>query len=399
MEKIAILGAGSFGTSLAVVLSKNNHSIQLYTEEPDVYYLLALHRINRRYLPGYKLESNITPTTDLSETIKDADYIFVTVPFQNVREVMEAIKTKVDPKSVIVLTSKGMIGEGLSVSELTTKIVPNNHVCGLYGITFAELIAGGSGFSSMCIASNNKPIASDVAELFLKKNQGNFRIYVSDDLKGAEFGGAMKNVYAIAMGLFDGYLEFVQSKEREKTPKVGATPKIYLSRHSLLNLCILEFIELGVAHKVKLYTLLGPSGVGDIVACANDSSRNYKYGKWNASLEFKDEAQVEPALPLHEGYDAVKSAKNIADRYERETPILHAVYDILYNKTDIQKRIRSTIPPLLIKLAKKIESDEENYIENKIRESLCKPIPIPIPNKITEGTNSYIIAVQKSQLE
>lgn len=363
MEEIAIVGAGSFGTAIAIILTNNGHRLRLYVREPDTLNIIESWGMNQTYLPGYNLNlDNIYLTDNMLDAIKNVKYIFFTVPSQNIHEVITKLKFVINDKTIIVLTSKGMI-DGFSVSEITQEILPYNKICGIYGITFAELIAGGEGFSSMCIASEDESIATEIAKLFISNNNSShFRIYISKDLKGAEFGGAMKNVYAIAMGLYDGYLEFVQNNPKSKGKK------IFLSRHSLLNLCIMEFIELGLANGVKLYTLLGPSGIGDIVACAGDptknSSRNYQYGRWNASLEFREygEYQYKHAPTLHEGYDTVKSAKIMANRYKIETPILDAVHNILYNKdnkTNRKNRIQLIIPPLLEKLAIMVESKDE----------------------------------------
>jgi glycerol-3-phosphate dehydrogenase (NAD(P)+) len=349
--------------------------------------MIALHQMNPTHLPGFKLDLNkINLKNNLSDAVKNVSYVILTVPAPDIEDVLNNIKGNIDSKTIIILTSKGMVGEGISVSELTKNTFPNNKICGLYGITFAELVAGGDGFSSMSIASEDLCVAESVSKLFFnKRDPGHFRIYVSSDLRGTEFGGAMKNVYAIAMGLYDGYLKYVDQ---------NPISKISLSNYSFLNLCIMEFIEFGLAYQAKIYTLLGPSGIGDIVACANESSRNYRYGLWNASLEFEDKANYEHALSLHEGYETVKSAQIIAKNCGVDTPILDTVYDILYNKNGIQNRIQSTIPPLIKKLAIIIESEEEEKLRKKICGSLKVPDTFPNGSINRSGITPFMTSIK-----
>lgn len=358
MSNVAVVSAGNYGTALAHVLSENDHLIRIHVRETDTYHVIRASHVNATYLPGIHLNENrIVATTELADAVRGMEFILLTVPSQYVRETIRALAQYLDPQAIIVLTSKGMLvekegmGERLvTMSEIADQELPeSNSVCGLYGITFAKFIALGKGLSSMCIASVDENAAKRVAGLFTKRTSKNFRIYVSSDLRGAEFGGAMKNVYAIAMGIFDEYLD-----AKEDSEELGVKP----SRYPLLNLCMMEFVKFGLAHKVKIHTLLGPSGIGDIEACA-PLSRNYQYGRWLARVALREVAEKAP--PLHEGYDTVAATMKLANEYQLDTPILRATYDILFNS----KKIEEVIPPLLKNLAQVVSADEEDKL-NKV---------------------------------
>ena len=365
MSIIAIVSAGAFGTALAKVLAQNNHEIRLHVlkTEIDTYQLIKKTGVNATYLSGVSLDMNwIHPKIDLADAVRGAEFILLTIPAQYARQTIGTLKPYLEPTATVILTSKGLIEDGAQLSEIVAQELPNNRVCGIYGIMFAKLICLSNGFSSMCIASPDKDVSETVANLFISDNSNKFRIYLSDDLLGAEFGGAMKNVYAIAMGIFDGYFEVTKS-----TLSADEMFWVKTSRHSLLNLCMMEFVEFGLCHGARIHTLLGPSGIGDIQAGADESSRNYKFGHWFAQLDIIN--KPEPPPKLHEGFDTVRAAMKLSEKYSLDMPILKATYDILFN----DKNITEVVPSLLSILGVKVKATNENKFNTGIKASINMP--------------------------
>lgn len=365
MSSIAVISAGSFGTALAFTLSKRGHQVKLHVRETDTFQVIKTTKSNATYLPGFVLDENIVAaaTTRIAEAVRGVEFVLLTVPSQYARQTARDLRDYLEPKAVVILTSKGMLVEGDSMSEILRQEIPQNQLCGLYGITFANHVASGEGLSSMCIASPNRRVAEKVAKLFvnhapLETTANNLRIYVTDDLRGVEFGGAMKNVYAIAMGIFDGYFLFLQSCG-------NISPSVQISRHSLLSECIVEFIRFGLSHGAKMYTLLGSSGIGDIQACATELSRNYRYGCWRAKVEL--EKTPEKAPDLHEGYDTVQAAMKLSSKYGLDTPILKATHDILFDES---RNIKEVVPSLLKKLTVAVDRSEEEKFNNLLIDSI-----------------------------
>jgi glycerol-3-phosphate dehydrogenase (NAD(P)+) len=344
-REIAVVGGGSYGTALAKVLTENGHNLRLYVYESDTCLLIEKTGINARWLPGFQLNmARITVTRDAAAAVKGARIVFLAVPAQHMEQVLHSLKGGLSSEAIVVVTSKGMIkhetmaGLAERILELTS-----SRVCGVYGITFARAIASEKSdaglLSSMCIASVDESVARTVAALFTSTTAQKFRIYVGTDIRGAEFGGAMKNVYAIAMGLLDGWLEARRAQTAERIA-INAT------RYSLLNLCVLEFMTFGMAYGGRPDTLLGPSGVGDITACVSETSRNYRYGRWHAKLELEGGTEAGP--DLFEGYETLRAAVQFAMAHPSlDLPILNATYDVLFNR----KRLEDVYPELLSRIS------------------------------------------------
>jgi glycerol-3-phosphate dehydrogenase (NAD(P)+) len=356
MSNIAIVGAGSYGTALARVLSDRGYSIGLYVRETDVHHAILDHGINAHFLPNVRLDTNLVrPTTELAEAVRGADFVFLAVPAPWVRSTLIGLEGLIEPNAVLVLTSKGLEKSGKTMAQLAAEILPSVTLCGLYGITFARAISVGQRLASMCVASHDLQVASAVADLFLHnrrkhrsatKPPGEFRIYLSTDHTGAELGGALKNAYSIAMGVIDQYLESTAKAAIQEPPRPRS------SRYALMNLCMLELVSFGLEQGAQLDTLMGPSGIGDFAACVSTDpravqSRNYDYGRWKAKSELEKGYRT-GAPESHEGHDTVLGAfRLLAASNKSRFPILIAVYDVLFEA----KKVAEVMPRLLRELS------------------------------------------------
>jgi glycerol-3-phosphate dehydrogenase (NAD(P)+) len=372
MSDIAIVSAGSYGTALARVLSDQGHQVRLHVRETDTYHVLTRSGVNATYLPGVPLNMQFVHASgELAECVRGAEFVFLTVPSQYARLVMRQLTSYLDARAIMVLTSKGLEDTGATMSDIALDVLPGIGRCGLYGITFAKAIAMNQRLASMCVASPNLQHAHMVAELFLRAGSKGYRISLSRDLRGAELGGAMKNAYAISMGIFDAYLESTSKADprEEKRPRS--------SRYSLMSVCMLEFVQFGLRLGARLHTLLGPCGIGDLTACVSVLSRNYQYGRWMALTEVQTLA--EPAPPLHEGYDTVKGAAVLLGKQKGlDMPILSATYDILFKS----KKVNHLVPELLKQLSGCISSDVQEEFDSSVLKALGQRVdPPPAPEK------------------
>jgi glycerol-3-phosphate dehydrogenase (NAD(P)+) len=353
MERIAVIGAGNYGTALASVLAQHGYHVRLFTIESDVFHMIKTAHTNARYLHGVDLERNLVHPyffSQLPEVVSDADAVFLTVPAQHAPSTMRDLHKFMDHNAILVVTSKGMIAPHFTMSAIAKEECPGVRVCGLYGITFAQLMSLGLGMSSMCIASPDRTVADEVAGLFTGRVPGRFRVYISSDLKGVEFGGAMKNVYAITMGILDKYLDHEANSRLWGEENKRKREALRATRSSLLNICALEFLSFGEAFGAARNTLLGPSGFGDIYASAGNLSRNYRFGEAFAILQLEKRAVDMPNT--HEGYDTVGAARELARRCGVATPMLDLTHDVLFAEVENpEHRLESAVPRLIAELA------------------------------------------------
>jgi len=325
-EKVAILSAGKFGTALAAALSRVGNDVMLHTPEAMVLQTIRQTQRNTMYLKGIPLGNKIVATSDLSEALAGADVAFLAIPAQHTDQFFTQNRKAIGPNKILVSTCKGLLEQGLSVSQLAESLLENVRPCVLSGITFATDVAQDVPISSMSVAAKDISVARRVASLFdgLK-----LTTYVSSDFRGVEFGGAAKNVYAIAMGIVDSFV-----KHRLKGA-LGA-------RCSILTESITEFVSLGRAYGGKLHSLLGPAGIGDIIACATHRSRNYKFGHSFADLELAPGTDEDPAggATVEEGYIACQAVYRLSRNYhELETPVLEMVHSIIVDRRPVADEV------------------------------------------------------------
>lgn len=308
-QKIGVVGAGSWGTALAMVLADNQFPITLWGYDPAQVDLLKSTGENKAYLPGVKLPSNITPTASLAD-VADADVVLIVTPSRNLHEVVDRLAQTGLPESTIILScTKGIEqGTGLRMTELIANQFPKNPIAVLSGPSHAEEVARKMP-TAIVIGSADKTALENLQTAFSNKY---FRAYTSDDVPGIELGGALKNIFAIGAGMNDGL-------------GLGDNTKAALVTRSLA-----ELIRLGAALGGRRETFQGLSGIGDlIVTCFSQHSRNRSFGERLAKGETTAHIAHSTKM-IAEGVPNTLSAYECARRFNLETPIIDQIYAVLY---------------------------------------------------------------------
>ncbi|MCS6809060.1 MAG: NAD(P)H-dependent glycerol-3-phosphate dehydrogenase [Bacteroidota bacterium] len=314
--RVSVLGAGGWGTALALLLSANNHSVTLWARSYDTIAHMRRTRINSAYLPGVSIPDTIILTHDPEEATL-ADMLVVAIPTQFIRPVFEEYRFRTEGK-IIVSTSKGVERSTLMrVSEILHNVahVPPHAFAALTGPSHAEEVARELP-TTVVAASKSEEVAKLVQRVFTRPT---FRVYHSADVIGAELGGAVKNVIAISAGIVDGL-------------GMGDNTKAALITRGLA-----EITRLGVALGAQPMTFSGLSGLGDlIVTCASRHSRNRAVGEHIARGKTLDQIRRE-TQQIAEGVFSSESIHALAQKTGVEMPIVHQVYEVLFhNKTPYQ---------------------------------------------------------------
>jgi len=318
MAVISIIGAGSWGTSLSVLLHKNGHVVRvwsLFQEEVD---MLNNEREHKRNLPGVKIPDEIRFTTDIEECLKGHDYIILVVPSQVVRETCRLFAPYACKDDIVVICSKGLEeNTGMRLSEVLLSEVPNVQPVALYGPSHAEEVAIGIP-TTVVAASDNRDAAMKVQDIFMTPE---FRVYTSSDLIGAEIGAALKNIIALCGGICDG---------------LGYGDN---SKAALITRGITEIARLGKAMGANPKTFTGLTGIGDVIVTATSNhSRNLRAGRLIGRGYTAEEAQKEVRMVV-EGISATRAAKELADKYKVSMPIVEEAYKILFEGKDCRKAV------------------------------------------------------------
>tara|TARA_B100001123_G_scaffold399780_1_gene485007 strand:+ start:425 stop:1429 length:1005 start_codon:yes stop_codon:yes gene_type:complete len=307
---IAVLGAGSWGTALALQLAKTNRQIWLWGRNKEQIASIKDHQINLLYLPGIELPENVRPETDLAKCLNGANDVLICVPSYALRETLTTVAPLIDQDTRVCWATKGFeLSTGQLPHQIASEILGDQRlVAVLSGPTFAMEVGKGLP-TAIAVAASNKRYAEEIATLL---SNNNFRAYTSGDMIGVEVGGAVKNVLAIAAGVSDG-LGF------------GANSRIALITRGLA-----EMTRLGVAIGAQPETFMGLSGIGDLVlTCTDDQSRNRRLGLLLATGKSIESAQLEIGQVV-EGVRAAKAVKEVATRHKVVMPICFESYRILY---------------------------------------------------------------------
>jgi glycerol-3-phosphate dehydrogenase (NAD(P)+) len=308
-KKISVIGAGGWGTSLALLLAESRAQVRLWAHNPDVSAELVKSRTNDSYLPGIRLLPNIYATGNLADTL-DADLFLIVTPSKALRQVAEQLKALgIPPGKVVISCTKGIEhGTGKLMSQILEEVLPNNPVAVLSGPNHAEEVARRVPAASV-VGSAHKDLLEPLQKAF---SLPTFRTYTTDDVVGIQLGGALKNIFAISAGVSDGF-------------NLGDNAKAGLVTRSLA-----EMMRLGLALGGRQETFFGLSGVGDLmVTCFSNHSRNRRVGERLGRGETP--AQIQASMKMvAEGIPTALSAWECANKYSLEAPITFEVYSVLY---------------------------------------------------------------------
>lgn len=306
----AVVGAGSWGTALALQFARSGREVRLWGRDQQQLAQIADESCNSRYLPGAEFPDNLRAVTRLEDCLADARDVLVAVPSHGLRETLLAIRPFLSDESRVCWATKGFeLHTGKLPHQVAAEVLgADRPVAVLSGPTFAKEV-GEQLPTAMTVAANDDQFAADLARSLSGEN---FRAYTSSDMIGVEVGGAVKNVLAIGAGMSDG-LGF------------GANSRIAMITRGLV-----EMTRLGVALGAKRETFMGLAGMGDLVlTCTDDLSRNRRMGLALASGKTVQEAQEE-IQQVVEGVMAAEAVKEVAEELGIEMPICHQIYRILY---------------------------------------------------------------------
>ncbi|KAF3978017.1 MAG: NAD(P)-dependent glycerol-3-phosphate dehydrogenase [Methylococcales symbiont of Iophon sp. n. MRB-2018] len=307
---ISILGAGSWGTALAIQAAKNGCKTMLWGHDPKHILNLLKAKENKHYLPGLKFPVSLKVTDDLEKAARFGSVILLSVPSHAFKTTLLQLKPYIGDNTRIAWATKGFDPEnGQLLHQIVNQSFPNiNHTAVLSGPTFAQEVAAGLP-AAITIASLNSDFSSQLASIF---HNSRFRAYTSKDMIAVQVGGAVKNVLAIAAGIADG-LGF------------GAN-----TRAALITRGLQEIIRLGIKLGGQPETFMGLAGLGDLIlTCTDNQSRNRRFGLALGEGKNK-EAVVKQIAQEIEGISAARETYFLSIKYQVEMPIIEQTYKVLY---------------------------------------------------------------------
>lgn len=333
MAKVSVLGAGSWGTALSLLLCKNGHEVTLWSALEDEVRMLCEKREHESKLPGVRLPEDMKITADLEDSLQDPDVAVLAVPSPFTRSTAHRMAPFVKKGQIIVNVAKGVEEHTLmTLSEIISEEIPQADVCVLSGPSHAEEV--GKGLPTTCVVSAEKRETAEYLQgIFMSPV---FRVYTTPDILGVELGGALKNVIALAAGTADGL-------------GYGDNTKA-----ALITRGIAEISRLGTKMGARAETFYGLSGIGDlVVTCASVHSRNrkagYLMGKGYTMQEAMDEVKM-----VVEGVYSARAAKSLAEKYQVEMPIIEEVNKVLFEDkpaadavSDLMLRDKKVETPML----------------------------------------------------
>ncbi len=301
---IAVLGAGSWGTALASHLARSDHRVRLWGRDASAVQAMQQTRINQRYLPQYTLPDNLLCEPDLACCIQDCNAVLLAVPSGALPETLAQLSAMGQPIDILIWACKGLYLDSL--------------ICDTFGAEQKKGLISGPSFAvevmqglptAVTVTAGDTKTAQLIASWL---SCGQFYVHTCDDMLGVQIGGALKNVFAIAVGMADGLA-------------LG-----YNARAALISRSLSELVQLGTAMGARNETLMGLSGLGDMVlSCTADHSRNRRLGLALAQGQSIADARRNIGQVI-EGIDAVKIARALAARHGVAMPIAEQVYQVLY---------------------------------------------------------------------
>ena len=305
--RIAVLGAGSWGTTFAALVCKRNETL-LWAREPEVAVEIDQHHRNSAYLPGFELPNALRATSDIERAAASADVLVMGVPTQWFRAVLAAVAPHFRPWGPVVSLAKGFEpGTGLRMSQVVEELLPGHPAAVLGGPNLAKEIMAGNAAAAV-IATHDHAVAAGLQAIF---KRGLFRVYTHHDVVGCEVAGALKNVVAIAAGIAEG---------------LGAGDN---TRAMVISRGLAELTRLGVAMGGEPVTFAGLAGVGDLVAtCMSPQSRNRHVGEQLGRGRSLGEILGEMNM-VAEGVKTAELVLELAERHNVAVPISYQVHQVV----------------------------------------------------------------------
>ncbi len=335
MSKVSVIGAGSWGTALAILLEKNGHQVTLWSHREEEAKELAKSREHKSKLPGVEIPEGIEIIGNLESALREKDVIVFAVPSVAVRSTAKKVAPYVKEGQLIVNVAKGIEETTLmTLTDIIEEEIPRAKGCVLSGPSHAEEVS--RGLPTTCVVgAKDKETAEFLQNIFMSPV---FRVYISPDILGIELGGALKNVIALAAGTADGL-------------GYGDNTKA-----ALITRGITEIARLGIAMGAKADTFYGLSGIGDlIVTCASKHSRNRKAGYLMGQGRNMQQAMDEVNMVV-EGVYSAKAGLALSQKYKVEMPIIEQVNKVLFEG----KAPADAVRELMVR-DKKIESWDSTW--------------------------------------
>jgi glycerol-3-phosphate dehydrogenase (NAD(P)+) len=323
-EKIAVIGSGSWGLALSLLLNKNGHEVKIWSYSSNECDVLNSARTNKNYLPNIKIPNEIFISCDIKKILYDVNYVLIAVPSKFVKKTLENIFLNANIKEKIIISATKGLCEQKTISKIIKNIFLENDVVVLSGPTHAEEVA--KFMPTTCvIACENILIAKRVKKIFANNF---FKVYISKDVIGVELGAALKNIVALVVGISDGL-------------KFGDNAKA-----AIINQGIVEISNLITKFGADAKTFYGLAGVGDlIVTCISEHSRNHRAGFF-IGQGFTLKESLEKVHMVVESIDLIKDVKDISNRFNINMPIVSEVNKILYENKPARESILDLLDSL-----------------------------------------------------
>lgn len=318
MANVGVMGAGSWGTALALLLHSNGHQVTVWSINEEEVEMLSKEREHKSKLPGVKIPEDMVFTSDMETAIKEKDFLVLAVPSAFTRGTARNMKPFVKEGQIIVDVAKGIEEDTLmTLSQQTEEEIPQANVAVLSGPSHAEEVGRGLP-TAVVIGAKTEETARYLQEMFMNHV---FRVYISSDMLGMELGGALKNVIALAAGIADGM-------------GYGDNTKA-----ALITRGIAEIARLGVKMGGAIESFTGLTGIGDlIVTCASVHSRNRKAGYLMGQGKTMEEAMDEVKMVV-EGVYSAKAAAKLGKKYGVALPIVDKVNEVLFEEKDPKEAV------------------------------------------------------------
>lgn len=317
-KKIAVVGAGSWGTALAITLSNKGHEVKIWDINKEHLQELKEHKENIRYLPGIKFSDKLQPADTIQEAMEDARMVLFSAPAQHFRSALDSALPYISQDMIVVNVAKGIEQKTLKrMSEIAHDKMANMKYVALSGPSHAEEVGLGMP-TTVVVASSDIKLAEYVQDIFMTEK---FRVYTNSDVIGVELGGALKNIIALGAGISDGM-------------GYGDNAKA-----AMMTRGITEIARLGVKLGADVHTFSGLTGIGDlIVTCTSMHSRNRRCGIMIGEGMNPKEATEKVGMVV-EGMYTTEAAYELAKREGVEMPITEGIYGVINNKIDARDAV------------------------------------------------------------